>query len=185
MNMIEAQFIYGARMKIIGGFSENTQEFVELPEPISAKPPRTSWITREEAAQIAEKSIKTIDRLRKEGILKDVVMGRRIFIIKESLEDYIRRPLQPISDDNKMMIISCTQYDGMKRKIQHAEATEAQLSSAEQRLVELQAQYDDVAGTVKDTSSKSWYQRLFSGYLFKNRMCRSQNPVNLDWGLSI
>lgn len=174
-------------MKISGAIGEQTDEFFSMAEPIAINAPNKSVISREDAARSANKSIKTIDRLIRSGNLETVSLGRRVFIVPQSLEKYIGRPLQPIPADESMMIIPCSVYDQMKEKIHCAEAKVAQLANAEKNLTELKDRYDIVVQKYerlqKSMSSQPWYQKLLSGNLWKSRKCHSKNALSLDWGI--
>ncbi|QEM67709.1 helix-turn-helix domain-containing protein [Geobacter sp. FeAm09] len=82
----------------------------------------SAWYTREETARYLERSVKTIDRLRKKGVLVDLDAGGLVRITRTSIEEYLRRPVEVQVDPAGMMTVEQAHYDSLLRQLHHCQA---------------------------------------------------------------
>jgi len=89
------------------------------------------WVTREEAARLMCRSIKTVDRLRKSGRLRSLDDSGHVRISRISIELYLRRPVTPLADKTGTMVIDTTHYDALLLKARHGEVASEKLKESE------------------------------------------------------
>jgi len=80
------------------------------------------WYTRVETSRILERCVKTVDRLRKAGVLVDLPGGGMVRISRASIEEYMRRPVEVLVEPAGFISIEHSHYDNLLRKIQHLQA---------------------------------------------------------------
>ena len=145
-------------MNVSRQVSAETGEIQEIPFPFFVREPGVcGWVTRAEAARFIGCCTKTVDRLRKKGFLQDMGLGPPILITQESLESYMGRPVQPLPDDFKMILVPIAQYDSILLKASCVDAVKAKLVKLEREYEELKGKYAELSGEDGDVEKSTFF----------------------------
>lgn len=105
------------------------KKYLEEPEQEATVHP--SWFTRDETARLLNKTVKTVDRYRKSGLLKDLDFHGAVRISRESVERLLRRPIELLPDQNDCTVIYTKEYQKLKLDLQHYKTAAEKLGQVE------------------------------------------------------
>lgn len=136
-----------------------TSASVDAPPNEYSDIPQVDWLTRDEAAKVIEKSIKTIDRYLCKGYLERRDTRGPVWISRVSIERLLQRKLVARPERPKILL-EAEHYDAMLLRLQYLERRDRLLLSCQQREVEhRQREAELVSKLVAETERVAGKQR--------------------------
>jgi Helix-turn-helix domain len=113
------------------------------------RPLLPAWFTREETAQLLGVTVRTVDRIRKRGCLVDLDPSGTVRISKESIEQYMRRPVEPSNAECRFISLDAEHYDTVLLELQHRKAESKRLEAVEHELEVFRSENEQLRNKIK------------------------------------